>query len=283
MCRVLFTAGDLNSQGIDLLNSTNPQQYFPTCIKADILEDLKKRSSVRVGATVSNLSNLSNHGDALSNAIGYQKAKSFLDILIHLPFTQLHIHKLQLILSIDREYYQELSNKAAPINRAKRHEEIIGRRHVTYTFSPNGRVLIAVRSSDTPFKLETDDDLAILFSFFGQVRDRLIYYISDIRERGIPLITEWILKECDLNKDMEIDEKAQLHLPDIQLKHAGHVFRIYIKSLHDKAVCRGEESLTLDTPLIRVLENIVSPMGAINEINERIMRLEKKIDSASRK
>jgi hypothetical protein len=82
---------------------------------------------------------------------------------------------------------------------------------------------------------------------------------------------------------MEIDEKAQLHLPDIQLKHAGHVFRIYIKSLHDKAVCRGEESLTLDTPLIRVLENIVSPMGAINEINERIMRLEKKIDSASRK
>jgi hypothetical protein len=281
MGRVLFTAGDLNSQGIDLLNSTNPQQYFPTCIKADILENLKKRSSVRVGTTVSNPSNLSNHGNALYNAHKYDRAQSFLDVLIQLPYSQLHIHKLQLMLSIDKEYYQSLTNKAASANKGKCLEENIGCRHVTYTFYPNGRVIIAVRSSDTPFKLETDDDLVILFSFFGQVRDRLIYYVSDIRERGIPLITEWILKECDLNKDVNIDEKAQLHLPDIQLKHADHVFRMYIKSLHDKAVCRGEVSLTLDTPLIRVLESIVLPMRVINQINERVMGLEGKIDSAS--
>jgi hypothetical protein len=80
-----------------------------------------------------------------------------------------------------------------------------------------------------------------------------------------------------LNKDIEIDEKAQLHLPDIQLKHMGHVFRIYIKSLHDKSMCRVEKSLTLDTPPIRGLESIVSPMRVINEINERIIRLEKRL------
>ena len=63
-------------------------------------------------------------------------------------------------------------------------------------------------SRDSPFKLETDEDEVILFSFFGQVRDRLIYYLSGIREREVPQITEWILKACDLNRDVEIDEKA---------------------------------------------------------------------------
>jgi hypothetical protein len=282
MNQVLFTAA---AKGNILLQNTNPQQYSPACIKADIFEDLKKRTrNVHVEPTGSNpnLSNLSNHGDALSNPIGYQKAKSFLDVLIHLPFTQLHIHKLQLILSIGREYYQELSNKSSPINRAKRHEENIGRRHVTYTFSPNGRVEIAVRSSDTPFKLEDDDDLVILFSFFGQVRDRLNYIVSDIREREVPQITEWILKECDLNKDVEIDEKCQMYLPDIQLKYAGQVFRMYIKSLHDRAVCRVEKSLTLDLPLARALDSITSPSKEINDLKNIVVQLVQKIDSLSK-
>jgi len=187
------------------------------------------------------------------------------------------------MLSIDKEYYQSLTNKAASVNKGKCLEENIGRRHVNYIFYPNGRVLIAVRSSDTPFKLETDDDLAILFSFFGQVRDRLIYYVSDIRDRGIPLITEWFLKACDLNKDVKIDEKAQLHLPDIQLKHMDQVFRMYIKSLQDKAVCRVEKSLALDLPLTKALDSITSPGKAINDLKNVVIQLGQKIDSLSKK
>ena len=37
--------------------------------------------------------------------------------------------------------------------------------------------------SDNPFKLETDNDVSSLFAFFGQVRDRLLYLLSDVRER----------------------------------------------------------------------------------------------------
>ena len=37
----------------------------------------------------------------------------------------------------------------------------------TYTFSPNGTVEIAVKSSDTPFRLETDEDESVIFSFLG--------------------------------------------------------------------------------------------------------------------
>ena len=115
-------------------------------------------------------------------------------------------HKLLLILFIDKQYYRELAQKEGRINRAKTHEEIIGRRHVTYTFSPKGTVEIAVKSSDTPFRLETDEDESVIFSFLGQVRDRLLYHLCDIRERHIPPVIEWVLKACDLNKDIEIQD-----------------------------------------------------------------------------
>jgi hypothetical protein len=42
---VLFTAQSLISQGILLVQNTSPQQYFPSCIKAEIIENLKKREN----------------------------------------------------------------------------------------------------------------------------------------------------------------------------------------------------------------------------------------------
>ena len=49
-------------------------------------------------------------------------------------------------------------------------------------------------------------------------------------------------------------------LLDIHLKYAGRVIRQYIKSLHDKAVYRTEESLTLNrAALPEALDNIRHP------------------------
>jgi hypothetical protein len=42
---VLFTAQSLISQGIHLIQNTSPQQYFPSCIKAEIIENLKNRKN----------------------------------------------------------------------------------------------------------------------------------------------------------------------------------------------------------------------------------------------
>jgi len=47
--KVLFTANDLILEGITVLFS--PQQYFATCIKAKIVEDLNKRKNVLVNPT----------------------------------------------------------------------------------------------------------------------------------------------------------------------------------------------------------------------------------------
>ena len=55
-------------------------------------------------------------------------------------------------------------------------------------------------------------------------------------------------------------------LPDIQLKYAGRVFRLYIKSLHDKAVYRSEESLTLNRALLpEALDNITHPHRLVDD------------------
>jgi hypothetical protein len=276
---VLFTAHSLITQGIYLIQNTSPQQYFPACIKAEIIENLGNRKrNVLVEPTGVNLHNdslyqsLSSFKRPLSSSLENQKAEAFLDVLVQIPFVPLYIHKLQLMLNIDKKYYRVLSHREGRINRAKRHEETIGRRHVNYTFSPNGSVQIAIRSSDTPFKLETDDDEVTIFSFLGQVRDRFLYLIGDL----IPI---WILKACDLNKDIELNDKAQLTIPDIQLKRTGLVFRLYVKSLQDRAVCRAEESVKLNLILPEALDNIIHPYKSIEskllEIDQQIKEISK--------
>ena|SRR5215475_2307604 len=125
-------------------------------------------------------------------------------------------------------------------------QKFLKRRHVKYTFSPNGTVEVAFATSDAPFKIETYQDEAIVFSFFGQVKDRLLYHLGDVRERMTPPLMGWILKGCDLSKDIIVDERIQLTFPNIQLKYAERVFRFYIKSLGEKAACRAEESLSIN-------------------------------------
>ena len=92
---------------------------------------------------------------------------------------------------------------------------------------------------------------------------------------------EWVLKGCDLNKDVEIQDNCQITLPDIQLKYAGRVFRLYVKSLHDKAVYRTEESLTLNRALLsEALDNITHPHRLVEfKVDELSKQLKHFVDS----
>jgi hypothetical protein len=83
--------------------------------------------------------------------------------------------------------------------------------------------------------------------------------VSDPHERIVPPITEWILTGCDINKDITVTDMLQLSAINIQLKDADRVFRLYIKSLGDKAVYRVEESVKMRSPLVDVLHTIRSP------------------------
>ena len=67
----------------------------------------------------------------------------------------------------------------------------------------------------------------------------------------------------------------QLSAINIQLKDADRVFRIYIKSLGDKAVYRVEESLKFRSCLIDVLHTIRSP----SELQDKEQDSEESIQS----
>jgi hypothetical protein len=193
------------------------------------------------------------------NPLEQQKAQNLLDILLRLPFAPPHIHKILLMLNIDREYYATLDKQPSNRNLAKVCKEYIGKAFVTYTYNKNGRVEVAIACDKNPFKLETDEDITILSYFVGQVKDRMLYHLDDPKERGVPSESRWVLKACDLNKDIEINDKMQITLPDIQLKYAGRVFRLYVKALGEKAVCRGEESLTSNLTLDKAFDKIMNP------------------------
>jgi hypothetical protein len=287
---VLFTAKDLTSQGINFISNTNPQQYFSTSIKPNILENLKKTRIVPVEPTGVNLSTANLESllrSPTSNAIKYQTeiAQSLLEVLLLLPFTPPFMHKLQLLLYIDQKYYHELEQKEDPVNKAKRCEEIIGRRHVIYTYSPNGAVEVSIRSNDTPFRLATDEDVSIIFAFLGQVKDRLLYHVRDPKERKVPSIMKWTLKACDLNKDILINDKAQLILPGIQLNYADRVFRSYVKIMEGKASYRLEESLSLNQILPEAFDNIRHPFKSVEDkldhLSEKISQLNNSLISIS--
>ena len=136
---------------------------------------------------------------------------------------------------------------------------------MNFILYPNGKVMVYVKCSEDPIRLETENDVSYFFSFLGQVRDRLIIWLSDLRETVVPPIMEWHLLQCDINRDVELTSMAQITLPDIQLKYADRVFRLYVKSLHDKAVYRAEELLNLKQLLPEALDCILNPYKSLHE------------------
>lgn len=255
---------------------TKPQLYFPSIIRADILENLRNRENVLIEPTGLNLSSYSNN--PISNALDYQKAQHFSDVLKLIRFSPLYIHKLQLQLSVNSEVYHDVKHEFNKYNRVKVHLERIGSHNVKYLIYPNGRVLVYIACSDTPFKLETDNDVSFLFAVLGQVRDRLLHALSDVRERFVPSIMDWRLLECDVIDDME-----QLTLPNILLKDADRVFRLYVKSLHDKSVYRCEESLSVDLPISVALDEIRFPDKlTLDSIKQAVDEINQKLDNPSK-
>jgi hypothetical protein len=228
----------------------SPQHYYPSILKDDILENLKQKGNVPIHLTevLSSKSPLS--------TLEEQKAQNLFDILYSFSRYPLYIHKLQLQLSLESRYYTDIQKSSSKYNKAKQHEEKIGTSIVKYLVYPNGKTMIFVACSNNPFELEDESDVSILYTFLGQVRDRLLYLMTDPHERIVPPIMKWILTGCDINKDVIVSDMLQLTAINIQLKDADRVFRLYIKFLGDKAVYRVEESVKMRCSLVDVLRTI---------------------------
>jgi len=107
----------------------------------------------------------------------------------------------------------------------------------------------------------------------GQVRDRITFHIDDPHERITPQIMTWILKQFDINKDVELDFKEELTLPDLQIEYIGKIFRMYIKHLENKSIYRIEESRIASKPILPALTNIFNPQKEIEQKLDLIIKI----------
>jgi hypothetical protein len=253
-----------------VIEKHKPQQYFPSSLKAEII---KARISKNAPVEVMKVPYLHAAHPSSNNAIVGQTLQGYvLPMLSNLP---IHIHKIQLRLKLSSQYYGEIPLLACPRNRSKEHQEIIGSGAlVTYLFYPNGTVMVFVECSNTSFRLEGEDDLGRLIAFLGAVRDRLVVFLHDIHERVVPDIMQWYLAQCEINKDVKIDDWLQFTGLNIQVRHAFHLFRLYIKSKGEDTVSRVEESIS---------EKNKSVIEVINDIFNPNERLEKQISELSSK
>ena len=87
------------------------------------------------------------------------------------------MHKIQLETTMDKdkENYNLIESEPWKGNLGRKQIEHIDNKLVTYIYYKNGKVSIDIACSNCPFNIENEDDIAILFSFFGQIRDRFEY------------------------------------------------------------------------------------------------------------
>jgi hypothetical protein len=116
--------------------------------------------------------------------------------------------------------------------------------------------MIHISCGEKPFRLCCEEDISNIMTFLGRVEDRLGCILSDTRDQIVKPPSEWILKGCYVNKDMEINGMAQLTLPDIRVSLAEKAFRAYVKQMRDKAYYRFEQLVNPNGPINSALENL---------------------------
>ena len=256
------------------LDRKSPQQYYPTRLKPQIIEHIKKQNRPINPTGVTSNNKTFSSKSPLDNALIYQIVSSFLSELCLIPFYPLLMHNIHLWTKIDKSHYNELDQNLS-FNQSKIEREQIGLRPVVYTFNKSGSIQIDIESSRYPFKIETDDDVNSFFVFLGEVKYRLGLILSDPRERIVPEVNNWILKSCDFNKDIEFEgDIGQMLDPNIQIKYAGKAFRLYVKNLEDKLVLRGERTMKIDKPIFTFFnDSLLQPYHLIHSKIEEIIEI----------
>ena len=187
--------------------------------------------------------------------LGNQKAENFSQALASLGPLLLFIHKLQLWTTIDLDKLDLGETfKSTPLPWA--FTERIGLYEVKYEISQNGSVMIYVISNHKPFRLYNEQDVIDILAFLGMAEDRFRLLLSDPRGRIVSPVSKWVLKCCDVNKDVRISSVAQVTLPDLQISFVDKAFRAYVKSIGNDVYYRMEWSLVPNKPIKEALEMI---------------------------
>jgi hypothetical protein len=184
-------------------------------------------------------------------------------VLPLLPTVPLHIHNIHLKCqtsgSID--YYSALPLPSYKKNIGKYQILVIDNIPVNYVFYPNGTIDIYTKNSESPFKIQTEEDRAYLIAFIGKIKDNLPSQVVVLD------IDQWEFTECDINRDVRV------FFLKVQVKHMDHLFRVYIKRIGSKTFCRVEETKNLKMPVIEAINHILNPYDRVERQLSEIQRL----------
>lgn len=273
--KILFGANDRKLKGVPGFKNTNPQTYYASCIRNQIVEKKKEKyENGLVETTIDDNYKANNrYISEGSDPVQLQRAVNFLSLLHASSNETLNLHKIQLLTFFHKEYYPRIN--IPEIQKRKRKQIIIGPRLVEYIFSSNGTVQIFIQSSENPLPVVTYQNINHLYSYLGQVRQELVVVLGDIRETYTAHIDSWMLKGCDLNKDIQLnDDFCQITIPDLQLKYAGNVFRVYVKNIQDKTVLRSEASLSPNKTIGNFLqEQFITPHQRLENIEKMLLEI----------
>jgi hypothetical protein len=257
------------------LRLRRPQEYFATPIKSEVIEKFSKITPIDPTGVTNYLPHLSSKRSPLCNCVDNIVIQSLEGYVLPLLRTApSYIHNMHFKTKISSEYHcetiiQQLRSTAR--NGGKQLTEVIGSARVVYTFYRSGTVNVEVKCTNNPFRLENEIDHSSILVFFGQIRDRLITFLTDRHERIVPALMNWYITEFDLNKDVKVSNLLQFSGINIQVRHLDHVFRIYVKSMGEHTVCRIEESKHTQKPILQAINDIFNPWERAEKMLQQII------------
>ena len=77
---------------------------------------------------------------------------------------------------------------------------------------------------------------------------------------------EWILTECDINKDIKVSDLFHYAGPKIQVKHLDYLFSLYIKSMGKDTVYRIEERKHPHKPVREFITDVFNPSEKLEKL-----------------
>jgi hypothetical protein len=165
-------------------------------------------------------------------------ADSFVKFLAIAKTTRLYIHNLTFHVSlnnprptVDNPYDRLTQYCNLKENKTKEYEYRRGKTHVKFRAYPNNTVDIHISCSDNPFPLESQEDVTTLFCFIAGVHETLRVWLQDISNTITPPVHDWTFTRAEFNKDVPCSPALYFNGPNIQIRAAEGVFRIYTKAM----------------------------------------------------
>jgi hypothetical protein len=184
-----------------------------------------------------------------------------------LPDVPLSIHNMHFPVSIGRRYYHLQTESPVDdiINRGKLHEEVVWGTKVQYRIYPNGTVDVITKDSESPHRIEFEQDIERVLMYTEEIRSRMKSWFGISKDTSIPECRTWRLVHCELNRDIALPSYfVRWDGLTVTLGDFIDTVKVYIKDMGGKAVVfRAETPWSPGISLLDALTEAIAPSFSV--------------------